>query len=379
LRSKSFTRAPLLLLALSTVGVAAQAHEGGLPATSASVASAMAGATDDVRELMRHVEFVPEVLAALAGGDRDAVPLSEVTRQFDPGARMRASNRLRSASQNIRVLKGLPEQGADLLQVRMLLPEGTRWDDFALSEYRVAAVPVGEDRALPMVRTYAADGSVQEIPIDARPSFPLLLIEVDTRTALSEGLRFVNDGLRAQGLQSLPERSTRADTLDVTRLDRIRLAVDQEPDIKGAAEIFAIVSGLQVDQKKPELRTFEMPWLGYDKTDYYPQQDWIHWGNYRYDVANVQMFEEDGETNYKTMLSALVKVVGTVIGPVEPTVAAVSLIADSILTAMPDAWFVDEHDYVDSFYLLQRGVTYRARSGAGGNAVVDLTPITVGK
>lgn len=378
MKHKSITPSPLLLLALCTIGGAAQARDPAIPEADVSVASVIAEATLDVRELMRHPDFLTGVLAALAEAGSDAVPLSEVARPYDPAARTMAVSRLRAASHTLRMLKGLPGQGKDLLQIRMLLPEGARWDDFPLSHYRIAAVPVGEDRARPMVRTYAADGSEREIPINARPPFPLLLVEVDTRTSLREGLEVVNAGLRAQGLQSSPERGISADTLDVTRLDRIRLAVDQEPDIKGAAEIFAIVSGLQKDEKKPELRTFEMPWLDYDKTDYYPQQDWIHWGNYRYDVANVQMFEEDGQTNYKTMLSALVNVVGAAVGPVQPTVGAVSLIADTILKALPDAWFVDDHDYVDSFYLLRRGMTYRTHAGAGANAIIDLTPITLG-
>ncbi|WP_349986411.1 hypothetical protein ABRP17_003420 [Stenotrophomonas sp. WHRI 8082] len=49
------------------------------------------------------------------------------------------------------------------------------------------------------------------------------------------------------------------------------------------------------------------------------------------------------------MLSALIKVVGVTIGPIQPSVGLVSVIADAVLTVMPDAWFVDEHDYVDSF------------------------------
>lgn len=372
---KSITGAPLLALALSVVGGVAHAETTGVPASHASVASVVADAALDVRDLMRQGDFVKEALAALAGGARDAVPLSELAAPF--GGRTMASSRLQAAGRTLRSLKGLPEHGVDLLQVRLVLPEGAQWDDFALSQYRVAAAPMGEDRNHPMVRTYAADGSVQEVPVDARPAFPLLLVEIDTGTALREGLEVVNKGLRAQGLQTLPTRARQTDTLDVTRLDHIRLAVDEEPNLKGAAEIFAIVSGLQVDQKMPEMRTFEMPWLDYDKTDYYPGQDWIHWGNYRYGVANVQLFEEDGETNYKTMLSALITVVGTAIGPIEPTVGMVSLIADSVLRAMPDAWFIDAHDYVDSFYLVRRGQTYRSQAGAGGNAVVDLIPVTL--
>lgn len=373
----SFTRTCLLALALSTAISTAHAGTAVMLEPGASVASVMGNTILEVRDLVRHQDFIANALAVIAAEGGETAPLSKVVE--DLGAHAMAASRLQRANRSLRAVKGLPEQGADLLQVRLLLPEGTGRDDFALSAYRVAAVPLGEDRLDTMVSTYAADGSMQEIGIDARPAFPLLLVEVDTRTALREGMKVVNEGLRAAGLQTLPAQAAQADTLDITRLDRIRLAVDQEPNLKGAAEIFAIVSGLQVDEKKPEMRTFDMPWLDHDKTDYYPSQPWILWGNYRYDVANVQLFEEDGETNYKTMLSALIKVVGATIGPIQPSVGLVSVIADAVLTVMPDAWFVDEHDYVDSFYLLQRGQAYTSRPGAGANATVDLTPITLGK
>lgn len=373
----SFTRTCLLALALSTAGSTAHAGTAVTREADASVASVLGNAILEVRDLVRHPDFVADALAVIAAEGGDSAPLSKIVGPF--GAHALAASRLQGANRSLRELKGLPEQGADLLQVRVLLPEGTGRDDFALSAYRVAAVPLGEDRLDSTVRTYGADGSMLEIGIDARPAFPLLLVEVDTRTALREGMKVINEGLRAAGLQTAPAQVAQADTLDITRLDRIRLAVDHEPNIKGAAEIFAIVSGLQVGEKKPEMRTFEMPWLDHDKTDYYPGQPWILWENYRYDAANVQLFEEDGETNYKTMLSALIKVVGVTIGPIQPSITLVSVIADAVLAAMPDAWFVDEHDYVDSFYLLQRGQTYTGRAGAGANATVDLTPITLGK
>ncbi len=71
--------------------------------------------------------------------------------------------------------------------------------------------------------------------LDAKqaPDFPVLIVDVDTRRSVAEGMALVNAGLRARGLQS-PERISIAAngasaSLDITRLDRIRLADDQEP------------------------------------------------------------------------------------------------------------------------------------------------------
>lgn len=375
---KKTCKSGLLALALSYVAGAAGATTPEVPVhrQDMTVMAVTTSATDDLSHLIRQTDFAAELHRALQQSERGIVPLQAVMARFDPSARTAVGARLTQAGLRLRELKGLPLDGASLLQARLVLPDGATLDDFAPQDLRVAATPVGDDKTWKTVRTYGGDGSVRSVDAEARPAFPLVMIEVDVRTALREGMEVVNEGLRANGLQA-PDRP-HDDPLDITRLDYIYLFEDQEPSIKGAAEIFAIASGLQVDEKKPQMRTFEMPWLDYDMTGYYPRQDWIHWGNYRYDVANVQMFEEDGNTNYKAMLQALIKVISVTVGPIEPTVGMVSLIADEILKVLPDAWFIDDHDYVDSYYLLGRGEREYMRLGAAGNATVDLEPITLG-
>lgn len=373
-------RSGLLALSIGVAVVHTPAHaasiDGPSPGEAATVLAVTSSYAEALPALLLQPGFGEPLYHALAGSREGTVSMDDVLARVDPQARRASSELTRQANARIRALKGLPEQGPALLRGRLVLPPGTVLGEFGAHELRIAATPVGDDRAWTSVRTWGADGTEQWVDADAALAFPLVMIEVDVRTALKEGLQLVNAGLRAVGLQTAPSIG---EPLDVTRLDRIRLAVDQEPSLKGAAEIFAISSGLQIDEKKPEMRTFEMPWLEYDKQDYYPGQDWIHWGNLRYDVANVQLFEEDGNTNYKAMLEALLKVVGTTIGPFEPTVGMVSMIADRILQVLPDAWFTDDHDYVDSYYLIQRNKRYSGWSGAGANAVVDLEPVTVGR
>lgn len=52
-------------------------------------------------------------------------------------------------------------------------------------------------------------------------------------------------------------------------------------------------------------------------------------------------------------------------------------IGGAILKAMPSGWFTNDTDYLDSFYLLQRGKTYTGRMGAANNAQVTLSPLTL--
>lgn len=343
---------------------------------SPMVSDLVEGATEEVRVLLGQPTFSRAALGHLSSDADGQVALSTLLAEFDPGSTSRAASVLAELDGRVRALKGLPQQGAPLLSARVVLPRGMRLEDVDASSLRVAAAPMGDDRQWKTVTARAADGSSTTLDAQGEVTVPVLVVGVDTRQALAEGMALVNAGLRERGLQSA-DSTEPGEALELTRLDHIRLAYDQEPNIKGAAEVFAIESGIQVSADKPEMRTFEMPWLDHDKTDYYPNQELVVWNKYRFGVANLQLFEEDGNTNYKVMLQGLLQAVTTIVGPIEPTVAVVGSIADAVLKVMPDSWFTDDHDYIDSFYLVQRGKTYRNLQGAGGNAMVSLSPMVV--
>ncbi len=143
------------------------------------------------------------------------------------------------------------------------------------------------------------------------------------------------------------------------------------------AEVFAVVSGLQIGAAEPEMATLTLPYLDHDNTDYTPGQPLVIWGNYRFDAANVQLFEDDGDTNYQDLLVALTDGVKAALGAFAPEYAVIADIAGAILKAMPTTWFANDTDYLDSFYLLQRGQAYTDRMGAANNAKVTLTPVTL--
>jgi len=208
----------------------------------------------------------------------------------------------------------------------------------------------------------------------------VLIVDIDTGQAVQEGMALINAGLQARGLQSVDRIEPAVDgqaSLDVTRLDRIRLADDAEPWALGGAEVFAVVSGLQIGKAEPEMATVSLPYLDHDKTEYTPGQPLVIWGNYRFDTANVQLFEDDGDTNYQALLVALTEGVKLALGAFAPEYAVIADIGGAILKAMPNSWFINDTDYLDSFYLLQRGQTYTVRMGAANNARVTLSPLTL--
>lgn len=359
------------LVACIAVDAAASA-----PRPADEVREITAGAAEQLLHLMRRPGFVEAAVAGLDVTEGHALPLSSLIRQQ---GRLPASvaSQVEGGERDLRQLKGLPAEGEPLLQVRMVLPRGMRAEDVDVGNVRVATAPIGDDRSWTAVATHGIDGSVIDINPREPLAFPVMMVEVDTRTALREGLSMVNAGLQARGLQAVAMPQA-GEVLEVTRLDGIVLRDDEEPAVLGDAEIFVVESGIQVDAAKPQLRTYEMPWLEHEIEYYEPRMDLVAWNNYRFGVATVQIFEDDGDLNFQKMLVALADAVTVGVGPFQPSVAVIGKISSAVLAAMPGEIFENSVDYVDSLYLIEKGKAYPKLMGARGNAVVKLTPVRYG-
>lgn len=243
------------------------------------------------------------------------------------------------------------------------------------------------------VVAFDAVGAEHRYDLEAMPTVPMLIIESDSSAAVRAGTTVMNEILRQGGVQSarMSGGSSRQGDLgddgaqgeQLTLLKRIYLEKDQEPDIQGDAEIFAIVSGVGHDGK-PQLITKDMPWLDHDKRWYTPGMDLINWTDFGTHYVNVQLFEEDGNTNFKALAEAVLTAVGDMsllVAPEAPpalVVTGVTKIANEILKAMPAVWFENSNDYVDSFYVIERGGDYGTKEkpleGARGEARIVLAP-----
>jgi|GEM_PF-1025725 len=235
---------------------------------------------------------------------------------------------------------------------------------------------------------YDDRGTERRYPVDAAPDVPMLVVESTNAAAVSAGMRIMNESLRRGGLQSeAPKAKSRIGALgapqeDISVLTDIYLSDDREPDTAGDAEVFAIISGVN-PQGKAEILNVNMPWLDHDKRWYKPDQDFVTWRNFGANYVNVQLFEDDGDFNYKDLTKAVVSAVGDVslvISPGAPYAlvsAGLAKIANAIIDAMPGQWFENSSDYIDSFYMLERGSHYTRNNpkvGARGWAKIGLTP-----
>jgi hypothetical protein len=245
------------------------------------------------------------------------------------------------------------------------------------------------------VMAFDPSGGEHRYNLDATPSVPMLLVESDSAAAVRAGMHVINETFRLKGMQAAPSplsgSGTRSDAGDrpveqLTLLKSIHLAYDQEPDIQGDAEVFAIVSGVS-PEGKAQLITKDMPWLDHDKRWYTPGMDLINWTDYGSNYVNVQLFEEDGNMNFKDLAVAVTSAVGdlaTLVSPTAPPaliVAGVSKIASEILKALDSSIFENSTDYIDSFYVIERGGKYGTDAvplkGARGDASMVLVPYEV--
>ncbi|WP_030174663.1 DUF3103 family protein [Streptomyces sp. NRRL S-813] len=296
-------------------------------------------------------------LQALAGQAVDAA-----------GGRLRAS--VSAADRRITALKGLPESTGSLLRVRLGAPsmrarlraDTTPW----------VAVAAADDHATTLT-AYDSQGGRHTVDTARVPERPLYVLDIDVSKAHRAGMAVLRDALAAAGLDRLPDKPV--STLDAagwwaTKVTGVEVKDDEEPWFKGGAEMFSLVTGFGLDGKV-RVDSVDMPYLDDDNTVYYPNQILVNWSNYKYNLADVVMMEDDDGTNYKALAQALTTALLTVTdqGTYIPLVNA-------LLSAMPDSWFTDDPDYVDSWYTLSKNSTGRL-NGAAGNGWMTVEPYFV--
>lgn len=243
----------------------------------------------------------------------------------------------------------------------------------------VAYAPAGNKHTWTEIPAYLLGGA--SVTLDARqaPDAPVLVVETHGRLSMRQGIEEANLLLQSAGLQQVASKTgpLNATSIQTTRLDSIRLKDDHEPWVSGAAEIYAIVSGV-IGSNDPQMLVVDMPYLDNDNTTYTPNQIVVNWSNFAFQIANIGLFEKDSNTSYQDLITAIISAVGaagTLAG--FPVVQAVTEIANRIIAAIPASVFTNDDDFVDTFYTIEETRTYSGLVGAGQNATVSLSPFTV--
>lgn len=322
--------------------------------------------TDDLaRQLARSLAdptVADRVVSAAVAGPVDLATL-------DLGQSFRRASQ--DANRGVLVAKGLPATSGSLLRVRL----AHLGADGVLDPGEVplvAATPTDDD--LTEVTAYDTSGAPVGLSATRAPQQAVLAVEVDTTKALPIGLQVLRETLDAHGVGSAQAMSTGMVTAAggywANKVTAVRLNDDKEPWIKDDAEIFNVVGGFGLDGKV-KIDTVTMPYLDHDNTTYYPNQLIVHYSAYKYNLADVVMYEDDGDTNYLNLAKAIAAALLFIVdgGAYTPVVHA-------IMDAMPSSWWTDDPDYVDSWYTLATTTSGR-RYGAAGNGWMDITPYWV--
>ncbi|MEV0183391.1 DUF3103 family protein [Streptomyces sp. NPDC050625] len=284
------------------------------------------------------------------------------------GARLRSS--ASGANRQVAGLKGLPSSIGSLLRIRLGAPSMRARLSADVTPWVAVADSDDHDR---VITAYDSLGRRHSVDATHVPEFPLYVVDIDAAKAHRAGLRVLSKALAANGL-SAPQagRANAAAAAGwwATKVTAVEVNDDQEPWFKGAAEMFSLVTGFGQDGKA-RVDSVDMPYLDYDGKVYYPNQILVNWSNYKYNLADVVMMEDDDGTNYKSLAQALTTALLTITdqGTYIPLVNAV-------LAAMPDSWFTDDPDYVESWYTLSRNSSGRLY-GAAGNGWMTVEPYFV--
>ncbi|MFD7392404.1 DUF3103 family protein [Streptomyces sp. NPDC059852] len=365
-------RAALTALALSglalttlqgTAGAAATpAAPASAPAKSSPVAEIEATTARAFARTLAEPAWRKQVAAATpAGEDVDLLSLTATSRT---GSVKDFRSTLAEAETAVARAKGLGKEAPPLLRVSLAGPSANA-ADLARTAPLVASAP-SEDAEV--VVAYDSAGRAHELDATKAPDRPVYVVGVDGQTALDAGLKVIGKELAARGL-SRPEATTApsasasaaASGFWTTRIKSISVADVEEPWFKGDAEMFGLVTGFGTDGKV-RVDTVTMPYIDDEGTTYYPGQILVNWSNYKYNLADVVLMEDDGDTNYSSLATALAAVLLTITDQ-----GAYIPLVDAVIDAMPTSWWTDDPDYVDAFYTLARETT-GSRVGASANA-----------
>ncbi|MBB5868237.1 hypothetical protein F4553_001616 [Allocatelliglobosispora scoriae] len=349
---------PLLALAASFAVALPAPAQAGVPTGAESVASITDGLARRLAGTLATPAARSRVTAAVAAAPVDLANLSLGT-QFAT-ARTAANHAVQTA-------KGLPTTADSLLRVRLAHPDMLPALAKGVTPLVAAAPTDDTDGAL---SAYEPSGAEVKLDTTVVPQRPVLLVEVDVAKALPLGARVVEQTLAARGVGTAQTRSGLNAGYWATKINAVRLSDDEEPWIKGDAEIYSIVSGFGLDGH-PKVDIVQQPYLNNDGTTYYPNQLLVHFSAYKYNLADVVMMEDDGDTNYLQLAQAIAAILLTITDQ-----GAYIPLVNAILNAIPTSWWTDDPDYTESWYTLATWSSGRL-NGASGNGWMDVSPYWV--
>ncbi|WLQ15446.1 DUF3103 domain-containing protein [Hahella aquimaris] len=282
-----------------------------------------------------------------------------------------------SAERSILSKKGVRTKGETLLELRIAAPQMMSQLQEGM-EPLYAYEPDGDESSWQYIEAYDSYGGLHLLDVWNMPEQPVVVVDLNAKKDMQLGLAQMREVFSRSASKSIQINKAQSDSIDVTILDSIRLEDDEEPWISGNAEVYAIVTGVDPSRDEPALDIVDMPYLDEDGKTYYPNQVVVYWDRYRWGAANIILMEHDDNTNYQTLAQKLLTTAAEVLSALgQPEIGALVALGSGIVELMPEHWFSNDDDYLDSFYTLEKSMHYGNHMGVSSNAMTTMRPYTL--
>ncbi len=343
--------------------------------------------------LSQHYNLYSNSLQSTLNNDNLSVSIADLV---SDGQSPTLRARVKQADETIRTLQGIEAFTDELLELR--LADGTMLKDLQQGQLPLFAFePKGNEQTWQFIEAFDIYGNTHQLDVYQLPSFPVFVVDNNSAKSLQAGLQAMRQELQKLGQQPINQsddllstsqarnlnvsNKSESQPLSTTVLKKIRLEDDKEPWILGKAEIYALVTGVDPSRDKPTIDVVDMPYLDYDKIDYYPNQVMIHWSRYRWGAVDIVLMEQDSGTDYKELAKLLVEAAEKVLQSIPDLEAqgysVIANITGKIIDAIPSGLLTNDDDFVDVFYTIQQDKPYIDHPGATNNALVTLEPLTI--
>lgn len=237
------------------------------------------------------------------------------------------------------------------------------------------------------------DGKVVSFSEDTQETitqvYDLVIIEAEGQFTFAENIRLAQEELEKMNIkfpvvsnEDYSKKKTVNGLWEKSVLREIRLTKsDEEPKIKGKAEIYTVAIGINVRGQLVS-GIAELPGVDYWKTTYNPNKHILWWNNPRAPHHNlgshhaeVHIFEDDGSFNYQQLVATLVDIAAKVAGAAAgmPEIAMIGKYGSEIVKAIPEKAFLDGDDHVDSLNEVMKYWYYTHLYGTRRNARTNWT------
>lgn len=317
------------------------------------------------------------LLATRLGPDQTRVSLTRLVDDWAerwPSAEHRQfAARIQELDLDLRQRMGIEDSARTILGLNLIWP-GSGAQPVAWERTLFAVRPHPGGPSPDHVEAYDSAGRMVRLDPALAPEVPVVMIGADRREAVRAGLETVNLGLRRAGFAD-DHRPAAPAPVDCGKLTAIRLAKGHEHWYDDPLDPYALVSGIDPVEAKPNIKLVQLPYLRHENIEYTPNHVLLFWSDFRFSAANIQFWNHGDGTNYRDILDAVLKgAAGATVAGGAPMFAWIPALADAIIMAMPTSWWSTGETLLDTFYTLEKGQTYQERNGVSNGVRITLAP-----